>query len=58
MRCSLPLAGQEELQIDMEMPFKSKAISEHAKASPLSGTWEGRRDAFDRMEVSVQVVSS
>ena len=29
---------------------------EHEKASPLSGTWEGPADAFDRMEVSVQVV--
>jgi transglutaminase-like putative cysteine protease len=29
---------------------------EHEKASPLSGTWEGPPDAFDRMEVSVQVV--
>ena len=29
---------------------------EHEKASPLSGTWEGPSDAFDRMEVSVQVV--
>jgi transglutaminase-like putative cysteine protease len=32
--------------------------AEHIKASPLSGTWEGPKDAFDRMEVSVQVVSS
>ena len=32
--------------------------AEHAKASPLSGTWDGPHDAFDRMEVSVQVVSS
>ena len=31
---------------------------EHEKASPLSGTWEGAADAFDRMEVSVQVVST
>lgn len=31
--------------------------SEHQKASPLSGTWEGPPDAFDRMKVSVQVVS-
>ena len=29
---------------------------EHEKASPLSGTWEGPAEAFDRMEVSVQVV--
>jgi hypothetical protein len=26
------------------------------KASPLSGTWVGPPDAFDRLEVSVQVV--
>ena len=30
---------------------------EQDKASPLSGAWEGPADAFDRMEVSVQVVS-
>jgi len=29
---------------------------EHEKACPLSGTWEGPPDAFDRMEVSVQVM--
>lgn len=29
---------------------------EQDKASPLSGTWEGPSNAFDRMEVSVQVV--
>lgn len=27
------------------------------KACPLSGAWEGKADSFDRMEVSVQVVS-
>src|SRR5215472_5986551 len=26
MRCSLPLAGREEPQIDMEMPFNSNAV--------------------------------
>jgi transglutaminase-like putative cysteine protease len=31
---------------------------EHDKASPLSGSWEGDPNAFDRMEVSVQVVST
>jgi transglutaminase-like putative cysteine protease len=31
---------------------------EHEKASPLSGTWEGEPDAFDRMEVSVEAVST
>ena len=29
---------------------------EQKKASPLSGVWEVDPDAFDRMEVSVQVV--
>jgi hypothetical protein len=33
------------------IPFLSTASPE--KASPLSGTWEGTSDAFDRMEVSV-----
>ena len=31
---------------------------EHEKASPFSGSWEGEPDAFDRMEVSVQVVAT
>ena len=30
---------------------------EQEKASPLAGSWEGPADAFDRMEVSVQVVA-
>jgi transglutaminase-like putative cysteine protease len=30
---------------------------EQEKASPLSGAWEGPANAFDGMEVSVQVVS-
>jgi transglutaminase-like putative cysteine protease len=30
---------------------------EQDKASPLSGFWEGPQDAWDRMEVSVQVVA-
>lgn len=30
---------------------------EQDKASPLAGAWEGPADAFERMEVSVQVVS-
>jgi hypothetical protein len=28
---------------------------EQEKASPVSGGWEGPANAFDRMEVSVQV---
>lgn len=31
---------------------------EQEKASPLSGSWEGPPDAFDRMAVSVQVVEA
>ena len=31
---------------------------EQEKASPLSGSWEGPSDAFDRMTVSVQVVEA
>jgi transglutaminase-like putative cysteine protease len=35
----------------------SVAVSScHEAASPLSGSWDGPADAFDRMEVSVQVV--
>jgi transglutaminase-like putative cysteine protease len=30
---------------------------EQDKASPLSGTWEGPNGAWDRMDVSVQVVA-
>jgi hypothetical protein len=29
---------------------------EQDKASPLSGSWSGDANAFDRMEISVQVV--
>jgi hypothetical protein len=31
---------------------------EQEKASPLSGSWEGPSDAFERMTVSVQVVEA
>ncbi|MFO0907277.1 MAG: transglutaminase family protein [Isosphaeraceae bacterium] len=30
---------------------------EHEKACPLTGSWEGPSDAFDRMDVKVQVVA-
>ncbi len=33
------------------------AAREQEKASPLSGAWSGPSDAFERMEVSVQVMS-
>ena len=29
----------------------------HDEASPLSGSWAGPADAFEKMEVSVQVVA-
>jgi hypothetical protein len=29
----------------------------HEEASPLSGSWAGPADAFEKMEVSVQVVA-
>jgi transglutaminase-like putative cysteine protease len=43
------LAGAEHVSVGV--------AREHEKASPLSGTWSGPGDAFDRMEVSVQVVA-
>jgi transglutaminase-like putative cysteine protease len=43
------LAGAEHVSVAV--------AREHQKASPLSGSWEGDPDAFDRMEVSVQVVA-
>jgi transglutaminase-like putative cysteine protease len=43
------LAGSEHVSVGV--------AREQEKASPLSGAWEGPPDAFDRMEVSVQVVS-
>jgi transglutaminase-like putative cysteine protease len=42
------LAGTEHISVAV--------AREQEKASPLSGTWSGPNDAFDRMEVSVQVV--
>jgi transglutaminase-like putative cysteine protease len=42
------LAGSEHVSVAV--------AREQDKASPLSGTWEGPSGAFDRMEVSVQVV--
>lgn len=43
------LAGDEHISVAV--------APSHADASPLSGFWDGPADAFDRMEVSVQVVS-
>ncbi len=42
------LAGDEHISVAV--------APSHAEASPLTGTWDGPADAFDRMEVSVQVV--
>lgn len=43
------LAGSEHVSVAV--------AREQEKASPLSGTWEGPAGAFERMEVSVQVVA-
>ena len=43
------LAGSEHVSVAV--------AREQDKASPLSGSWEGPSDAWDRMEVSVQVVA-
>ena len=43
------LAGNEHVSVAV--------AREQEKASPLSGAWSGPSDAFERMEVSVQVVS-
>jgi transglutaminase-like putative cysteine protease len=43
------LAGSEHVSVAV--------AREQDKASPLSGSWEGPPDAWDRMEVSVQVVA-
>lgn len=42
------LAGSEHVSVGV--------AREHEKACPLSGSWQGPPDAFDRMAVSVQVV--
>jgi transglutaminase-like putative cysteine protease len=42
------IAGSEHVSVGV--------AREQEKASPLSGTWEGPANAFDRMDVSVQVV--
>jgi transglutaminase-like putative cysteine protease len=42
------IAGSEHISVAV--------AREQEKASPLSGVWEGRPNAFNRMEVSVQVV--
>ncbi len=43
------LAGYEHVSVAV--------AREHDKACPLSGSWDGPADAFDHMNVSVQVVS-
>jgi transglutaminase-like putative cysteine protease len=43
------LAGAEHVLVGV--------AREQEKAAPLSGSWQGPPDAFDRMEVSVQVVA-
>jgi transglutaminase-like putative cysteine protease len=42
------MAGSEHVSVAV--------AREQEKASPLSGAWEGPANAFDRLDVSVQVV--
>ncbi|MGL5095492.1 MAG: transglutaminase-like domain-containing protein, partial [Planctomycetia bacterium] len=58
----VPGAGWRGFDPTNNKPAGSEHISvavsrEQEKASPLAGFWEGASDAFDRMEVSVQVVA-
>ncbi len=58
----LPGAGWQGYDPTNNKPAGDEHISvavapHHAEASPLSGFWEGPADAFERMEVSVQVVA-
>ena len=56
----LPGAGWRGFDPTNNKPAGAEHISvavsrDHEKASPLSGSWNGPADAFDHMEVSVQV---
>ena len=42
------MAGHEHISVAV--------AREQEKACPLTGSWEGPQDAFDRMEVMVEVV--
>ncbi|WP_165222072.1 transglutaminase family protein [Aquisphaera insulae] len=58
----LPGAGWRGFDPTNNKPAGTEHISvavarAHEKASPLSGYWDGPGDAFERMEVSVQVVA-
>ncbi|MBY0587045.1 transglutaminase family protein [bacterium] len=57
----LPGAGWRGFDPTNNKPVGSEHVSvavarEQDKASPLAGYWEGASDAFERMDVSVQVV--
>jgi len=57
----IPGAGWRGYDPTNNKPAESEHIAvavarEHDKAMPLSGYWEGPGDAFERLEVSVQVV--
>ena len=59
----IPGAGWRGFDPTNDKPVGSEHIPvavsrEQEKASPLSGSWEGPSDAFDRMTVSVQVVEA
>ncbi len=58
----IPGAGWRGFDPTNNKPAGNEHVSvavarEHHKACPLSGTWEGPQGAWDRMEVSVQVVA-
>jgi transglutaminase-like putative cysteine protease len=58
----IPGAGWQGYDPTNNKPAGDEHISvavapHHSEASPLSGSWEGPADAFDRMHVSVQVVA-
>lgn len=58
----IPGAGWRGFDPTNNKPAGTEHVSvavarEHESASPLSGSWSGPPDAWDRMEVSVQVVA-
>jgi hypothetical protein len=47
----------DDRMVECHIEHISVAVApHHAEASPLSGSWSGPADAFEGMEVSVQVV--
>jgi transglutaminase-like putative cysteine protease len=59
----IPGFGWREFDPTNNKPAGTEHVSvavarDQDKAMPLAGTWEGPADAFERMEVSVQVIRS